>query len=265
MKVYISADIEGITGIAHWDEARKSQADYAEFRQLMTREVVAACDAALSVGATDILIKDAHASGRNILLDSLPKQARIIRGWSEHPLQMVQELDQSFDALMMIGYHSRAGSDGNPLAHTMSGRLARLKINDRYASEFLIHAYAAALYDVPVAFVSGDVGLSQEIAEVNANIRTFSANRGIGASTLSLSPALAVEKIREQAAAALKQDLSACLLQLPAEFRMEMTFKEHMSAYKAGFYPGAERISETQVIYHSHDYMDVLKALLFLV
>ena len=128
MKVYISADIEGVAGIAHWDEARKNHGDYAEFREQMTREVAAACRGARAAGATEILIKDAHASGRNLLHRQLPAGVRLIRGWSGHPLSMVQELDEGFAAVMMIGYHSPASSGANPLAHTMSSsRLARVE------------------------------------------------------------------------------------------------------------------------------------------
>ena len=80
MKVYISVDIEGAAGITHWDEARKTHADYPEFREEMTREAVAACEGAMAAGAREILIKDAHGSGRNILAARLPECARIVRG-----------------------------------------------------------------------------------------------------------------------------------------------------------------------------------------
>ena len=78
MKVYISADIEGVAGISHWDEARKEHATYQEFRAAMTEEVVAACDGATAAGAKEILIKDAHATGRNIMAGRLPASARLI-------------------------------------------------------------------------------------------------------------------------------------------------------------------------------------------
>src|SRR5258705_2267272 len=110
LKVYISADIEGVAGITDWEEARKAQPAYPEFREEMTSEVVADCEGAIAAGATDILIKDAHATGRNIIAARLPDCARLIRGWSGHPLCMVQELDDSFAAVLLLGYHSKAGS-----------------------------------------------------------------------------------------------------------------------------------------------------------
>src|SRR3546814_34479 len=129
MKIYISADIEGVAGITNWNEAEKNHPDYPEFRERMTEEVVAACEGAIAAGATEILIKDAHGSGRNILAERLPACARLVRGWSGHPLAMVQELDESFDAAMFVGYHSKAGTEANPLDHTLTLRVAKLSIN----------------------------------------------------------------------------------------------------------------------------------------
>ena len=92
------------------------------------------------------------------------------RGWSGHPLCMVQELDDSFAAVVLLGYHSKAGSEGNPLAHTLTGKIAQLRLNGEIASEFLLHARAAALFDVPVVFVSGDRELCRDIAQFNPRI-----------------------------------------------------------------------------------------------
>ncbi|MGB6371558.1 MAG: M55 family metallopeptidase, partial [Atribacterota bacterium] len=122
MKIYISADIEGVTGITHWDETEKSKSDYQKFAKQMTDEVKAACEGAINAGAKEIWIKDAHDTGRNIIAADLPQKIKLVRGWSEHPFSMVQELDKSFDALLMIGYHSFAGSSSNPLSHTLSSR-----------------------------------------------------------------------------------------------------------------------------------------------
>ncbi len=155
MKVYISVDIEGTTGIAHWNETERNSPDYKAFQEQMTNEAVAACEGALKAGATEIYIKDAHGSGRNLITSRLPEEVRIIRGWSGHPFCMVQELDDTFDAVLLVGYHSCAGSDANPLAHTLRTAYDYININGVYASEFLLHLYAAALVDVPVVFMLG--------------------------------------------------------------------------------------------------------------
>jgi len=201
MKVYISVDIEGCAGITHWDEAEKTHADYAEFREQMTREAVAAIEGAKIAGATEILVKDAHDSGRNLIASMLPADVRLVRSWAGHPLCMVQELDESFDAVMMIGYHAAAGSEENSLAHTLSLDAAEIRINGKRASEFLIHAMASSMLGVPTVFVSGDKGLMQEIEEVNPAVTRCAVKEGRGQSTLSAHPAVVHGAIREGAAA----------------------------------------------------------------
>lgn len=191
MKIYISADIEGVAGITDWSEADYTHPSYPQFREEMTREVVAACDGAMAAGATEILVKDAHHTGRNILAAQLPACARLVRGWSGHPLAMVQELDESFAAVLLIGYHARAGAESNPLAHTISLKVAEMRINGEPVSEFRLHTFAAALLGVPVAFVSGDEGLCQDVAALNERIRTVGVSQGRGPSTISLAPATA--------------------------------------------------------------------------
>ncbi|MDY7040614.1 MAG: M55 family metallopeptidase [Chloroflexota bacterium] len=265
MKVYISADIEGITGATHWDEAEKKKSDYGEFQEQMTAEVVAACEGALNAGATEIWVKDAHDTGRNIVASELPEEVRLVRGWSGHPFSMVQELDETFHATVMIGYHSRAGSDTNPLAHTLSGGVAHIKINDRYASEFLLHAYASALMGVPVVFVSGDEGLCREVTSLNSNIATNAVMQGVGNSTVSIHPHLAVARTREGVEEALRDDVSRCRIPLPERFSVEIRYKDHTKAYQYSFFPGATLKEPYTIRFESGDYFEVLRLLLFAV
>jgi D-amino peptidase len=264
MKIYISADIEGVTGIAHWDETLKNKADeYRIFQEQMTEEVIAACQGAVAAGVTEIWIKDAHDTGRNLLAARLPEEARLIRGWSGHPFSMVQELDETFDAALFIGYHSRAGSDTNPLAHSLTDNFDYIKINDSYASEFLLHAYAAALHDVPVVFVSGDEGVCWDVSAVNERIQTVAVNSGIGGSTISIHPKMAVKKIREGVENALKGNLALCKLLLPDQFTLELRYKDHVKAYRASYYPGAVRANTHTVAFETSAYFEILRMLLF--
>ena len=266
MKIYISADIEGITGIAAWAEADQGEATYAEFRERMTDEVVAACEGALAAGATEILVKDAHATGRNLFADRLPRGARVIRGWSGHPLSMVQELNPSFAALALVGYHSRAGSSGNPLAHTLSSaKVSRMRINGRYVAEFHLFAYAAASMGVPTVFVSGDEALAAEVAETNPHITTVTTMRGIGDSTIGRHPETVREEIRAGMGAALTGELCHCAIPLPAHFTLEVEFHHAAKAYFASHYPGASLVEPRTVRLEADAYFDVLRALHFLV
>lgn len=265
MKIYISADIEGTTGITHWDETEKSKSDYQKFAQQMTNEVKAACEGAINAGAEEIWIKDAHDTGRNIIAADLPKKITLVRGWSEHPFSMVQELDSTFTALLMIGYHSFAGSSSNPLSHTLSSRTFNyVKLNGEYASEFLIHSYAAATVGVPVVLVSGDEGICKEVSKINKNIKTVAVNKGVGNSVISIHPKLAVEKIKEGVESILKRNIGQCKITLPEHFKVKLSFRNHTKAFRASFYPGMEQISSTDVVFEADDYFEVLRMLLFM-
>ena len=198
MKLYISADIEGVCGICHWHETSQEKADYKNFAEQMTSEVKAACEGAMSGGTKELWVQDAHGQARNIKGGLLPEKVKFIRGWAPNPYLMLQELDKTFDGVIMIGYHARAGSGDNPLSHSLNSDFVNyIKINERFASEFLIHAYTAATLNIPVIFLSGDKAITEEVKEVNSNIETVAVNQGVGGSVISIHPGLAVKLIKE--------------------------------------------------------------------
>ncbi len=266
MKVFISADIEGVAGITSWDEAMKSSPGYHPFREQMNREVAAACEGALAAGADAIVVKDAHGGANNLAGDKLPRPARLVRGWSGHPFGMVQDLDASFDAALFVGYHARAGAGGNPLAHSFSSRkVQELRLNDEPASEYLIHAYAAALVDVPVVFVSGDATLCEEVARQSPGAVRYATKWGEGPSQHSVHPAEAVDAIRAKTEEALRGDPAAARLEAPAASRLEVRYKEHTHAYRASFYPGAKQVDPHTIRIESDSYFEILRALMFVI
>lgn len=265
MKIFISADIEGITGIGHWNETDKAfPNEYSWFQKQMTAEVAAAAESAIDGGATEILIKDAHDSGRNLILDELPEMCNVVRGWAGHPLSMVQEVDHSFDAIMFVGYHSRAGQNTNTLAHTMSSaRIARMTLNGQDMSEFYLHGLAASYYGVPSIFVSGDEGLCHEVAEHNPNIQTVATIRGEGNSVISQHPQQSLKMIKSGVTKAMGGDFSKGLLSIPEKLEFSIEFKKHQDAYRASFYPGAYLIDPLTVGYKTEDYFEVMRFNLF--
>lgn len=264
MKIYISADIEGIAGIAHWDECDRSHPDWAVFRDRMTAHVAAACEGAIASGATEILVKDAHASARNIDAAALPRCVQLIRGWSEHPLMMVQELDATFDAIGFVGYHAKAGSGANPLAHTMSSRsIHRMRLNGQTIGEYHLHAWAAGTLGVPAVFLSGDDEICAEAEALNPAITTVPTMRGIGASTVARHPDEVRDAIREGMAAALASSPAPCLVVPEGPFVFELEFHKAARAYRASQYPGAELVDPHTVRLRCDRYIDVLRSLVF--
>lgn len=264
MRIYISADMEGIAGISKWDETIKGKRDYEMYREQMTLEVAAACEGAIEAGATYILVKDAHEDGKNLIHSMLPRNVKVISGWSNHPYGMVEGLDESFDAVIFIGYHCGAGSNGSTLAHTLyPERINSIKINGEDADEFLIHAYACQMIGVPVVAVSGDGELMRHVRAFDEQIKTIALQEGFGGAMVSIHPDLALERIKRGVKKSLEE-------KVPHEFKeieyfdMTVEFKNHADAYKYSFYPGAEQIGEYSVHYGSQDYMDLLTFMLFL-
>lgn len=263
MKVYISADIEGIAGISHWNEATLGHPDHAEHRAQMTREVLAACEGAMAAGASEILLKDAHDSGRNILLADLPECVRIVRGWSGHPYSMLQGLEAEHAAVVMIGYHAPSGSEGNPLAHTMTLDAQRMRLNGRPVSEFLLHATAAATLGVPVAFVSGDAALARHVHETDPAIHALAVSEGIGGSSISLAPREACRRIRIGVERALA--VTRAPLPIADSYTLEVEYNTPNKAYESSWYPGCEYIGERTVRLRVTEFLDVMRALRFIV
>ena len=264
MKIFISADIEGVTGCTVWDETIKGKDGYEKFAKQMTLEVKAACEGANEAGAKELMVNDAHDSGRNIDHNLLPKNTKLVRGWSGGLYSMVQELDESYDALMFIGYHSAASRNTNPLSHTMATFLDYVKINGNLASEFLIHSYIAAYLGVPVVFLSGDQGLCDDVKRINENIATVAVKQGSGNSTINIHPELALDLIKEKTREILEKDISLCKIDLPNEFNLEIRYRNHKDAYKRMFYPGVTKIDNNTINYITNDYMEVLRLMNYL-
>ena len=263
MKIYLSADIEGVACISAPNESDMAHAaEYAPFRKQMTDEVVAACAGAFEAGASHIVVKDAHWTGRNLdphaFSTPADKQLQLIRGWSGHPFSMVQGIDASFERAVFVGYHSAAGRGGNPLSHTVSGRLfARIELNGKNASEFRLFALAAASVGVPVAFLSGDLAQCEEAERAMPGIQTVATLEGFGPSVLSLSPDESVRRIREGVRQAVSGDAPACMA-VPNQLDLRVTFAKAHDAYSRSFYPGVRQLSDTTLQLESDKLFDVL-------
>jgi D-amino peptidase len=262
-KLFISADIEGTCGIAHWDETEKGQADYSYFADQMSREVAAACEGALDSGFNQIVVKDAHDSARNINPRNLPQGVEIIRGWAGDPFCMMVGLDKSFDGVVFTGYHSAAGRDSNPLSHTMTTSAYSVKINNEPASELLINSLIASYVGVPVYAVSGDKGLCDWMKGKSPNTAVIPLNEGMGAAVKSIHPDLALQSIQDTVRDAVKQPGETCMFPMPEFFDVEICYRDHAKAKRNSFYPGVELTSERCIRFLHDDFYEVLRMMHF--
>jgi len=132
-------------------------------------------------------------------------------------------------------------------------------------AEFHLFAWAAALFDVPTVFVSGDERLCENVKGLNPNITVCPVLRGVGASTISVHPEVAARSIREGMEEALRGDLGACRLTLPDHFELEIRYREAARAYAKSFYPGARPADDHRVVFEADDYFEILRAMAFMI
>ncbi len=264
MKIFISADIEGISGVAAWDDIKESSPEYAACRGQMTAEVRAACEGALAAGAGEILVRDAHGSARNILHADLPRQARLVRGWSGGPMMMMDGLERGFAGAVYIGYHARAGSASSPMSHTMSTSLAEFRVNGAPVSEFELNAWAAARLGVPSVFISGDRSACAQARRLVPGIGFTAAKESIGEATVHTHPQETLARIAAGVKRALGAKPAIKPPKPPKNALVELDFKEIRRAHRFSFYPGAKRTGDTSVSLRCADCLEILRAVQFI-
>jgi len=263
LKVFISVDMEGVCGIIHWEDVSRSGKDYGLFRKLMTMETNAAIAGALEAGATYVLVRDSHGSGRNILPDLLHTEAVLIRDWSGGPLDMMEGINETFDAVIFIGYHARANTPDAVLDHTMTGTIYDVTLNGKPMPEAGINAFIAGNFGVPVVMVAGDVAICRQSQELFSKIVTAAVKEGVGNAASMPHPQKAQELIKKRTREALTRLKEFKPFKLDPPYTIKVTYKNEERAEKASWIPGAKRSGNTSVSFTSDDWMEILKFFLF--
>ena len=181
MKFYIFCDIEGVASLTCWDEAHSANACYAPMAREMALEAAAAARGLFSGGADEVVIEDMHGDGCNIDCALLPRDARLLRGITHDIVGLTGIFDESYDGMLMVGFHDAASAPGNPTSHTMvSSRIFRLTVNGALWGEFEMYAHAAAYRGVPTLFASGDEGMCAAAARTVPGLLTVPTKSGHG-------------------------------------------------------------------------------------
>lgn len=265
MRVFISADIEGCTGVTTWDETFYGKPGYAEAAEQMNKEVAAAARGAIAAGADEVVVKDGHEDAMNIQPSAMPRGVRVLRGWTQDIDAMMAGVGGGFDCAFYIGYHAEAGSSSSPLSHTTEFPiLQKALLNGKPMAEFDVNALAAARHGVPSALITGDKGICDKAAESCPWIKTVAVKEGVSGGTLNMHPEEACELIEEAAKAAVSEKNFKCA-EIPEHFEMELTYKYHTRAKKASTYPGAVLKDDCTVTYETDDVADLLEAYSFMV
>jgi D-amino peptidase len=156
MKILISADMEGATGVTWPADVEPGTEQWQRCRRMFTSDVNAAVAGFIDGGADQVLINEAHATMRNLLLEELDERAVMLTG-RHKDLSMVEGIQQpDVSAVAFIGYHAGAGRDG-VLAHTyLPNSVTGVRVNGEPASEGKLNSFVAAEYGVPIVLVTGD-------------------------------------------------------------------------------------------------------------
>ncbi|MFH8339091.1 M55 family metallopeptidase [Streptomyces sp. AM6-12] len=201
MRVYVSADMEGITGLVDADDVQPGGRDYERGRSMMAEDVNAAVRGALAAGARDVLVNDAHGPMRNLRPDDLHPAARLVRG-KPKPMGMLEGLAEDYDAMVCVGYHARAGVPG-VLSHSFMGHeIEDMWLDGRPVGEIgLAHATAAAL-GVPVVALTGDDAACAEMTEWDPSVAAVPVKYAHDRFAAELRPAAEAHKAIEGTVAA---------------------------------------------------------------
>ncbi|MDP2859411.1 MAG: M55 family metallopeptidase [Bacillota bacterium] len=246
MKVFISADIEGITGVVDAElQTGPAGRDYEKARRLMTQDVNAAISGAFDGGATEVVVSDGHgaSANRNILLEELDPRAEAVVG-SPKPLTQMEGIDSTFGLVMLVGYHARMGSNGI-LSHTISGgAVANVWINDTLVGETGINSLLAGGFGVPVGLVTGDQCVSAEAKALMPWVDTVIVKHAITRSSARcLSPVRTKELIHAAAVSAVKATAQGKYK--PLVFSTPLTYK--LQLINSGLADKAGRMGEERI------------------
>ena len=257
-KIYISADMEGLTGAVTSEQLGPGGFEYQRFRQIMTDEVNAAIEGAREAGATEILVSDSHGNGQNLLIDELPEDVQVVRSWPR-PLGMMQGIDETFDGVIFIGYHSSTTNPDGVRAHTTSSaRLAAVRLNGAEMTEGSYNAAIAGHFGVPVIMVSGDDAAVSEVQSALGDVEGAVVKWAYSFhSARTLHPAAGRALIRETAQAAVSRiaDFTPYRPETPIQF--EVTFKNYRPSQLLVYLPQVERIDSHTIRFVGDNMIDV--------
>jgi D-amino peptidase len=265
LKVFISADMEGVAGVVTADQLSPTGFEYERFRGFMTAEVLAAIQGARDAGATTIVVADAHGNGENLLIERLPDDVTLVRSWPR-PLGMMEGIDSTFEAAVFIGYHAATTSMTGVRAHTLSSAtLTSVALNGIAMPEAGINAAIAGHFGVPVVAISGDDAAVAEAQALLGKVEGAVVKRAISFhSAATMTPAAAQTLIQDKvkAGVARRRELGPYILRKPV--RLDVSFKHYRPAEILSYLSIVERTGSHSIRFTGRDIVEVSKFLEFL-
>lgn len=253
MKVYVSADMEGVTGLVGADDVQMGGRDYERGRVMMTEDVNAAVRGAVAAGAGTVVVNDCHSTMRNLLIEELHPAASLVRG-KPKPMGMLEDLDDSFDAVVCVGYHARAGALG-VLSHSFMGHeVEDMWLDDTHAmGEIGFSCATAGAIGVPVVALSGCDVACAEVEEWAPDVRTAPVKYARDRFAARLRPAPEARGAIEEAAADGVRDAVSRTRMVPdtTEHTLAVRWQSASVAQQLEGVPGVARTDDRTVRVHA--------------
>ena len=264
MKIYISVDMEGVVGVVTADQLTPTGFEYQRFREFMTQETNAAIEAAFAGGATEVTLSDSHGNAENLLIEKLPKNVLLVRGFPR-PLEMMQGIDETFDGVIFIGYHASTTNTEGVRAHTFSSaRLADVRLNNVPVSEGSFNAAVAGHFNVPVIMVSGDDAAVAEVTKAVGDIEGAVVKWNYGFhSAKTMMPEAAYDLIREKVKNAMGRIKSFKPYKVKTPVQLDVRFKNYRPAEVLSYLSIVERIDSHSIRFIGKDMVEATKFVAF--
>ena len=258
MKIFISVDMEGIWGLVSSEHVSSNSKEYSRTRKLMIQEANLAIDEAFKNGATRVVVNDSHNNMDNLLIEDLDPRAELISGGPK-PLSMMQGIDETFDGVIYIGYHCRAGTINGVFNHTYSGRtIANVTINGKKMGECGINSGVAGYYGVPILAISGDDILASQATEEVGNLETIVVKKAISRyAAHNISKEMVKELYKTKIKDALSNIKEKPVLKYDGVVTMDIEFCKEVMAESAMLLPNTIRKDEVTVRIESDDYLEL--------
>ena len=262
MRVYMSVDLEGITGVVGSYQILQSTGALPEVREREPGDSDAASAGAREAGATSVVVNENH-SGRDLTLEILDPMADVILG-KPKPLQTLERLDSSFDCVFLIGIHAQAGTSGAVLDHPWGVKcIQALRVNGITIGEIGLNALLAGHFGVPVALVTGDTQTVREAQQLLGDVVGVAVKEGVGRfAAYCPHPSKAREAIRQGAAQALREVKRLKPFTVPAPIKLEFDYANPAFADCACWIPTAVREGARTVSFTVTDFLAGMKVFL---
>jgi len=263
LRVYVSVDMEGISGVVSSEQTNPESPEYAAARRWMAEDVNAVVAGLLASGATDIVVNDSHGSMRNLSPGDLRGEATLISG-TPKPLAMMAGIDGSFDACVFVGYHAQAGTEGATLDHTISSAtVLAIRINGVEMPELALNAAIAGRFGVPVVMLSGDAAACRQATSMLGDgLTTVAVKEALSRTAARLVPlAEAHRRLEDAARSALAERARIRPFRLGPPFRFELSFLSTGLADRAALLPAVARADARTLTFTSQDYLEGFRTL----